>query len=944
MSDDDAARLRHAAEIFDEIVDLPGDEQGRRIEAASAGDVALRAQVEALLRADATSSHLLDRLPDLSPISGAVAVPEPAEPVDRSGELVGPYRILRLVGRGGMGDVFLAERADGQFEQRVALKVVRHEFASPSVVRRFLRERQILARLRHPNIAPLLDGGVSAGGEPWFAMEYVDGLPITVAADRQGLALEARLALWLDACAAVQYAHRNLVVHRDIKPGNVLVTAEGQVRLVDFGIATVLDPRLEDAGGATTIFGGRLLTPAYAAPEQVRGGPVTTTTDVYALGALLYELLCGRRAIEPGSPMAAEVERAICEREPVAPSRRVSRARARLLRGDLDTIALTALAKAPERRYASVEAMAEDVRRHLTHRPIRARPHGMGYHADRFVRRHRVAVAAAAVAMAAVVGGGAVAVWQARRATAEARRATAVSEFLVGLFETADPEHAGRSDVTARELVDRGVARLDSTLADNAALRVELLVLSGTIYRKLGHFEPAILALERAAEAAGEKGVNADARPQALLALGTAYKEAGQRDRAESALRRAVEEWRRLGRGATREAAAAMGELANAIAWRGAHDEAERLHREVLAIDTRLLGRDHLDVATDLDNLGTFLLGAGKYDEADRAFADALAIARRSREPAGPVAITILGNLAVLRSAQGRHEESLVHQREVLAARRRVYGDAHPDVAISLSNIASTLSDLGRLEDAQRAWEEALAIHRRQPEAPHPDRHIALNGLAIVAYRRGDLVAAIGAMREAVAAWQASAGEDGPAYLTGINNLGVMLCDAGEFAEAEALLRKAAAGRERVLGASHPEAAHARRNLAVLLHRTGRDGEAEALARAAFEVQERQFAPDHARRVDAAATLGAILLARGRARDAEPLLRTAADRRRAQLGEDHPDTLEARGLLGACLLAHGDPSGRALLVPAHEALAARPGQQQRARELARYLPMRQARR
>lgn len=407
MDGEAAARFRRADSIFDAALDLPVEERAAYVARACGDDEALRAAVERLLRASESSGGFLatPAAELAAPFLDPAALPPAGA---RAPQRVGPFRVVGEIGRGGMGAVYLGERDDGQFRQRVALKLVRSDAASDLLLPRFLRERQILASLEHPHIARLLDGGVTADGVPWFAMEYVEGEPIDRYCAQRAASLEERLALFRQVCAAVEYAHGQHVVHRDLKPSNVLVTADGGVKLLDFGIAKLLDAGVDDDAPATrTSF--QAMTPEYAAPEQLRGEPVTSATDVYALGVLLYELLVGERPYALHGRSPAEVERVVCTTEPPRPSTAVRRAGSvpgdrswRRLRGDPDTIVLKALQKQPERRYPSAAALAEDLRRLAEGRPVLARPDSLAYRTRRRLRRHAVALAAlTAVAVAA---------------------------------------------------------------------------------------------------------------------------------------------------------------------------------------------------------------------------------------------------------------------------------------------------------------------------------------------------------------------------------------------------------------------------------------------------------------------------------------------------------------------------------------------------------------
>jgi non-specific serine/threonine protein kinase/serine/threonine-protein kinase len=405
--------------LFEDALERPAAERPAFVRGRAGADETLAREVLSLLEAHEGAGGFLAS-PTSPTSAGPVAslVPLPAR--------VGPYEVLRELGAGGMGTVYLAEQVGPDFRRPIAVKVIRHGFSSALFVRRFQTERRILAALSHPNIAALLDGGATADGLPYFAMEYVAGTPLNEYCEARRLGVAARIELFRTICGAIQYAHQSLVVHRDLKPGNILVTPEGVPMLLDFGLAKVLEPDAAPDGTATDL---RIFTPAYASPEQVKGEPITTASDVYSLGALLYVLLTGKRPYRVASGAADELARAVVEQEPTRPSQaipgdfRLSRS----LEGDLDTIVLKAMNKDPRRRYASAEQLSEDLRRHLEGRPVSARPDSPAYRIGKFVRRHRVAVAAVSIALAAVLAGVAATLWQARRASE--KEALAVRRF-----------------------------------------------------------------------------------------------------------------------------------------------------------------------------------------------------------------------------------------------------------------------------------------------------------------------------------------------------------------------------------------------------------------------------------------------------------------------------------------------------------------------------------
>ncbi len=503
MKRPDPARFSAARRHFEVLADLEESVRQRRLVELRAIDPELALAVENLLAADSAAgeSFLGDAVAGFAPSLMQEALGTAAANGQEGhveGTIVGPYRLRALLGRGGMGEVWEAERADGQFEQVVALKLLKRGMDSAAVLTRFLRERQILARLEHPNIARLLDGGVAADGRPYLVLERVEGEPIHQWCRRRESPIAARVRLMIAVCEAVDAAHRSLIVHRDLKPSNILVDGEGRVKLLDFGIAKLLTDEIELEADRTRME-ERVLTPAYAAPEQILGQPVTTATDVYALGVVLYELLAGRlphrRDTGSAAALAEEVERETL----VRPSRLAAASGdARQLVGDLDTIVLKALAREPERRYGGAAALADDLQRHLDGRPVLARPDRLGYRVGKFVGRHRVVVSAAALVLLALIGGIAVSLWQARIARLEAAKATAIQKFVFGLFEVnrvRNPDGAKARATTAEELLKLAAEELEKAAPATAAQREVHAELENTIadlHADLGLHEDAV--------------------------------------------------------------------------------------------------------------------------------------------------------------------------------------------------------------------------------------------------------------------------------------------------------------------------------------------------------------------------------------------------------------------------------------------------------------------
>jgi serine/threonine-protein kinase len=906
----DSATWQRLAPLVDQALELSGAERGAFLERLRIEDPGLGDAVEAFLASEAKSRGFLDVPVD----ARAAALLEVIGEDDRSwdavqleGSAVGPYRLVRELGRGGMGTVFLAERGDGGFEQRVAVKLVKRGMDTDEILARFQRERQILARLEHPHVARLLDGGVSAGGQPYFAMEFVDGTPLTRYCDARRLSIEARLRLLLQICDAVEYAHRSLVVHRDIKPSNVLVTAEGQAKLLDFGIAKVLDSAAADGSPTVTRRDDRAVTPQYAAPELLLGEPVTTATDVYSLGVVLYELLCGRLPRRLRSVSLAEIETALRrEAEPAsaavrraeppepdgsssaATAEEIAEARglaverlARRLRGDLDNVAAKALSREPTRRYGSVAAFAEDLRRHLEGRPVSARRVTLAYRATRFVGRHRWAVSGAALLVASLVAGLSGTLWQARRAVNQANRADEVKRFTLSLFEVADPDAAQGKEITARQLLDRGAQRIDAELAGQPEIQAEMLLVVGNIYHRLGMDRESLPLFERAlqvrkrAPGGDELGV-----AEAELAVGGAGLLARDLDKAGAFLDAALEKRRRLRGNDHPETAFACSLLGQLRFERADLEGAQALLDEAVRVQRRHAPATSADLATTLTVLGRVHQTLGELDLAEPLY------------------------------------------REALEVRRRLHGDQHSAVAAAVFNVATVLQEKGDIPGSEVLYREVLSVHRRLLGPNHDMVANVLNNLATALIVKGQYREAERLLGEALDIRRQLHGADSPHLASGLHNLARALRPQGRLVEAESKSRQAVALAAGVFGDGHPDVATMRVELARTLSEKGEWVEAGALTRRALETYRGQLPPDHPRIAEALVTLARLLLAGRRAGEAEALLREATRIRRARFGAGDWRTGEARVELGNCLTVLGRRAeGIAELASGYEILA-----------------------
>ncbi|MGK7311858.1 MAG: tetratricopeptide repeat protein [Candidatus Longimicrobiales bacterium M2_2A_002] len=986
MDDTPRDRWRRVEEIFSEAIALPESDREAYLERACGDDGELRREVDSLLRADAAAGGFGAAV---EAALGEVAASVHGEPSRTfEGRRIGSYEVRGVLGRGGMGAVYSAVRADDEYRQEVAIKLVRLGADDPRIRRRFLTERQILADLDHPNIARLLDGGTTEDGLPYVVMERVEGEPIDVYCDRRGLSIDDRLRLFVRVCEAVQFAHRSLVVHRDIKPGNILVTDDGVPKLLDFGIAKLLDV---PPGTAHTRTAARLMTPEYASPEQVRGETITTASDVYSLGVLLYELLTGRRPYRLAGRTPRETERAITEEEPERPSAAVTRAGGeavevegagdgspqevaaargttphrlrRRLRGDLDKILLMSLRKEPGRRYASVEGLAEDIRRHLDGLPVRARPDSVGYRLGKFVRRHRVGVAGTAAAL--VVVAGLTAFYTARlaaerdRARAEAEKAERVVGFLTGLFEAADPYEARGRELTAGELLDAGAGRIERELADQPELRATMLGVIGGVYESLGLYEEAGPFLEGALElrrAEGDAGPlpRAEAmhdlaglardlgdyeRADSLLLAAQELRRAeldpphvdlvatlnglgmnafhrGDYARADSVLREATDMGRRLppSEANIETLVVALANLGRTQSRQGNHAEAETVLREALERARAGLGEDHPGVGYYLDALAETLRLQGKPAEAVALFREAVEHGERILGADHPSTTVRLSNLAVALQNLDRHDEAIEILTRVLEHQRDVYDPDHDKLATTLNNLAASYVAKEALDEAERLYRRSLEIRRGTFGDDHPEVATTLNNLAHVAADRRDFAGALDYQRQALAIDRETLSEDHPYIGQDLVLIGIYLLGDGQVEAAGEPLRHGSDMIRSALGADHPAVAEGLHNLARYFLATGQLDKAERTVREALRIRRTALDADNWLIALSQTLLGEVLAARGSYAEAEPLLVNGYDAVRAGTTENSRHRELARQRVVEFFRSLGEPA-RAEAVP-----------------------------
>jgi serine/threonine-protein kinase len=895
-------RWRQIDALFQAACDRSTAERAAFLDEACGADAALRAEIESLLvSADASLDFI--RQPVMA------AAREISGPAAMEGRLFGPYRILREIGSGGMGTVYQACRADDAYSQNVAIKVMRADFGHDEAMRlRFRLERQILANLHHPNIAGLLDGGVTGEGLPWLALEYVEGVPIDVFCARESLTIRQVLELFRTVCAAIEYAHHNLVIHRDIKPANLLVTAEGVPKVVDFGIAKLLDD--DPAATARTRASERMMTPEYASPEQVRGEPVTTSTDVYALGALLYELLAGQRPFRVPTNNPFEIARIICEETPRAPST-VTAANASASRSgpprpdrDLDTIVLMALRKEPERRYASAGQFAADIKAYLDGYPLVARTATWSYRSATFIRRHKLAVAGVMLFAVAIVGFMVAMGILAKRADQARQTAQRESQFLAGMFQAATPGQARGETVTARTLLDRGAARIDSELAGEPQAHASLLETIAEAYRSLGLFDESQTLARRSLEVArknlGPSSLEATASTELLAEL---YRDKGKYVEAEPLLRGLIASKTAALGAASPAVAQVMAELGECLYWEGKDGEARALLEKTLAIDRK----NGPDYGADTRNyLALTLERSADYEQAHQLLEEAVEIQRRRRGVSSPEYAISLNNLGSSLIDRGDLSGAEAKLREVLAIQRRVLGAGHPDLVYPLNNLGNILLQKGQWRDAVPFLKEALDINLARLGPNHPRLAGPMHNWARMLQQKGDYVEARRYFDRLLAIMQgANAMGTWPAAQI-VASIGLLDFDRGNYGPAEAQARQAMEMRRKLGGEETIAFAESLTEIAEdRLYQKDARG-AEPLLQRALEIRRKRFWNGHPARFTAEARLGEAILAEGDAARAEPLLLDAWN---SLKGVPFPvpawQVADAQSLYGACLLALG---------------------------------------
>lgn len=784
-------------------------------------------------------------------------------PEQEASLLIGPYKLQREVGRGGMGSVWLAERADGLYEQQVAVKLMHAGVLSEERRRRFKAERRILARLNHPNIARILDGGVSESGRPYLVMEYVEGTPLTEYCAVHKLGVHSRLALFRIVCSAVAYAHQNLIVHRDLKPSNILVTSSGEVKLLDFGIAKLLDSDAADTWDdePVTDTGMAMMTPEYAAPEQITGDLVTTSTDVYALGVVLFELLTGQRpyTFEKRSP--AVIMDVVCNTDPPRPSRfvlseetiRVANEKglhltekrlSRALKGDLDTIILHALRKQSHRRYISAANLEDDIRRHLVGLTVSARPDTAGYRIRMFVRRHRVGVmAATAVALALIVGLG-VSITQTRMAIAEREKADAVSLFLKEMLASADPYQDG-PEVRVVDLLERAGEELPERFSAQPDLEASLQRIIGVTYLELGMYDEARGYLDRAnvlLERIGDYGAE---RIETWVEMGRLARLQGEYERADSLFTLSFSRVMRQYGEQSPQAVDQFVYMGSLHWYQGRYDEADSLVSRAFEIQQSLPNTDSLQFAPIFNLLAGIQADIGNTEEAEALYRRELAILRHHHGNDNPDVAQALTHIGIMRAHVGDINESRARHEEALEIYKRVRGEQHPNVAYAMENLASTEIEAGNLERADSLQQAAIEIQTVSYGEAHPIVGIMWNNRGSLLRRKGESEEGLAAYRKALDIWREGLGDRHPYVGYGLHNVGNTLLTMDRVEEAIPYLEEAYELRSSLFSPDHSDLLNTTSIYGSALVRIGQVERGEMMLRTSHQALLDQFGPNH---------------------------------------------------------------------------------------------------
>lgn len=939
-------KLSDIKALFGRVMGLPVDERSQKLKLWAGDDTALYEAVFELIQSSAHATGALGQIVQDAANSATES------PISR----VGPYQIIQEIGRGGMGRVLLAERQDDQFEQRVAIKIV-DGVANQELLERFRSERQILAGLSHPNIATLFDGGETDDGRPYIVMEYIDGLPIDKHCDNTQLGTRERVKLFSQVCDAVQYAHQNLIIHRDIKPSNILVTRDGTPKLLDFGIAKLLQQRHQPD---ITQANARIMTPEYASPEQIKGRGVTTATDVYALGVLLYQLLTGHFPYDITSWRPYDIEKAICESLPDKPSTMVSKTREdvdpatigskrstsptklrKQLRGDLDNIVLVAMRKEPERRYATVSQFQTDIKNYLGNRPVSARGDDWFYRATKFIKRNKYAVTAGSLAGIFIIGQ---TIFYTQRlanerdvARLQADRVAAVAEFLTSLFKAADPRNSLGQTLSAKDLLEQGANRIQGELANQPAVRATLMTAIGESFLNMSEFEPAktlfdgSLELNRTVHGETHSAVyknrmllgstigyqgdldqaleihqdnlarlidnpdrdNAD-YAAALQQLAHIQGKKGQDQAAESSIQQAIEIYESMGNQGRRGLSSALLEYGSILRRVGRAAEEEPLLHQALAIRKQLYGDYHPDIAAVLNNMGNNLRQQSKFKEALPPTEQALRMnIALYGDQSLPVAL-LEANLSSYHEGMGNHSDAEALMASALPKFKAKLGATNERYGFAVENYANILASLEEYDRAETMYQQSLAIVKQAYGENHREYGVSMSNFAGYLIAANRQAESIPWLEKANVIFTKTLGDQTNSTILCRAKLGLAYHQTGDTQRGEKLLVETVSHARQAFPEGHRSKGAAMRNLATVYRDTKKFDQAETLL-TELEQMWRKLADNSSTRIsDAIADQVALLSLQGKTSQGEALLLKRYEELRTIKPADNESTIEWR--------------------------------------------------
>lgn len=936
--------------LFEKALELKQADRENYLKYECADDKELFDEVSSLLKAD-ENEHTI--------FSGTATDYISLDEVTLDGKIFGNYKALQQIGSGGMGTVYLAERVDGHFEQKVALKIVKPGMNTKEIISRFEDERRILAKLQHPNIARLLDGGVSDLGLPYFTMEYVEGKSIIEYCDENKLTIEQRLGLFKKVCEAVLYAHQNLVIHRDLKPSNILVQDDGNVKLLDFGIAKVFEEDGSERFVTRTSL--RVMTPEYASPEQVRGQQVSTATDIYSLGLILYQLLTGYPPYEVQSTSALEMERAICLTEPQKPSTIISKIPGfvkdkskdltsevisanrkttssklrKRISGDLDIICLKAIRKEASERYRSIAEFISDIDNHINGLPIFARKGSAAYRTKKFIQRHKVGVTVTSIAvivLTAVVFYYTIQLAVERdKATLEAEKSKKVAEFLSSIFKVADPENSNGETITARELLDNGVRRIENELSSQPEVLANMLGVTGNVYKSLGLFDKAKTLLEKSYEL--NDSLFSEDSPEtakSLNDLATLNFAMGDYDGALKKLNITIKKRQSMFGNESLEIAESINHLGMVYREQGKYNQSDSLLMIALNIRKKILPAESQEIAESKNNLGLVKQDLGKYEESKKLYEAALAIKEKNYGRIHPSVSETIGNFASLLQEMGKYDEASKLFNDVLEIDKKLYGDVHPQISTDLYYLASNKALLGDLNAAEELYSEVLELDIRLLGEEHPYVALDMNNLAGIYSDKGDYYKAEALYKKSYELNRKIYGDQHPEVATSMSNLGVLYQRWNKPFQAEPLLKDALDLRIRLLGEEHPSVVTSINIYAVLLSNAGKYKQAVEQYRKSLSLRIKTLGENHPNTALTYVGLGESLISLKIFSEAEETITKGLNIYKKTLPADHWNIFYAECILGKCYSAEGRyGEAEKLLLGAYKNLVATRGNNDR---------------